>query len=190
VVTRRRACAVALLALVVCARPASAQSLRIAVAGDAIGLRAGDWTFLTAETLARLEEGRTVRAELTAAILPGPGRSPSATVRRVFALSYDLWEERFAVVAAGPRPASISHLTAPAAAAWCVEQLSLPVASVAAGERFWIRLQSRILDGDGAADSDETAGLTLQRLIDVFSRRRGHEPAVRTLDGGPFRLPQ
>jgi hypothetical protein len=189
-VVTARAGALALAALLVAGgASASAQTLTIATAGDAIKLRATGWSFLTEEPLARLKEGRTVRVELTVLLLAAPGRSPTATLRQIFSVSYDLWEERFAVSAPGQRAAAVSHLTAPAAEAWCLDQIAVPIASFSGvdTQRFWIRVECRILDGDGAPADDE--GLTLQRLIDVLSRRRKADPVARPLDGGPFRLP-
>jgi hypothetical protein len=192
-VVRRYGGALALLALVAwCPPPAAGQSLSVTTAGDAVKIRAPGWSFLTAEPLARLREGRTVRVELAAFVLSGPGRSPLTAVRQVFSVSYDLWEERFAVATAGAHAASVSHLAATAAEAWCIDQLAVPIAPLAAlpERRFWIRLEYRILDGDGAATADDDSGLTLQRLIDVFSRRRKNESQSRALEGGPFRLPR
>ena len=105
-------------------------------------------------------------------------------------VSYDLWEERFAVAISGARAVSVSHLTAAAAEAWCVEQMSVPIAALGAlhDGRFWVRIECRFLDGDGSTDPDES-GLTLQRIIDTLSRRKKHESPARSLDGGPFRLP-
>ncbi len=44
-------------------------------------------------------------------VLAAPGKSAAATTRRMFALSYDLWEERFAVTTVDARSLSASHLT-------------------------------------------------------------------------------
>jgi hypothetical protein len=191
VVTPRRGGALALVALLAWTAAASAQPLTIAAAGDVVKVRAPGWPFLTAEPLARLKEGRTVRVELTVLALAAPGKSPVATIRQIFSVSYDLWEERFAVTAAGAHAVAASHLTEAAAEAWCIEQLAVPIASLAGVDdrRFWIRLECRILDGDAASGADEDAGLTLQRLIDLLSRRRPAEPPARALDGGPFRVP-
>jgi hypothetical protein len=183
--------ALALLALLAWAPAARAQALAMHVAGDAVRVRAPGWSFLDGEPLGRLKDGRTVRVELVATALPGPGRSPIAAARQILSVSYDLWEERFAVAIAGTRAASISHLTLTAAEAWCVDQMGIPIASLGSPTdlRFWIRLEVRVLDGDGTPDPDADAGLTLQRLIDVLSRRRKNESPARTIEGGPFRLP-
>ena len=52
----------------------------------------------------------TQRVELAALVLPGPGKPAAAAARHVFALSYDLWEERFAVTVLDARSQSVSHL--------------------------------------------------------------------------------
>jgi hypothetical protein len=170
--------------------PASAQAVSMSVSGDAVRIRAPGWAFLDGEPLARLKDGRTVRVEVAAMALPAPGKTAVAAVRQIFTLSYDLWEERFAVAVVGARTPSISHLTAAAAEAWCVEQMAIPIASLGSLRdlRFWIRLECRILDGDGASDPDEGEGLTLQRIIDALSRRKKSESPSRAVEGGPFRL--
>ena len=190
--------AVALLALL--AWPdvhASAQALTIQTVGDALKVRAPGLRFLNGDPLARLKDGRSVRVELAALVLAAPGKSPAITARRIFSLSYDLWEERFAVTVVDAR-ASVSHLMQAAAEAWCVEQLAIPLGALGALGRdapFWVRLEYRILDGDsppGEADS----GYTLQGLIDALSRRRKTPStssgqggsSANALEAGPFRL--
>ena len=155
----------------------SAQTLTVDTAGEALKIRAPGFSFLKGDPLARLKDGRSVRVELAAMVLPAPGKSPAATTRRIFALSYDLWEERFAVTTVDERSQSVSHLMMAAAEAWCVEQLAIPVSALGALGRdlpFWIRLEYRILDGDGTSDPADS-GYTLQALIDALSRRRKTE---------------
>ena len=162
VVASARHAAAVLLALVASApMRVSAQTVTVDTVGDALRIHAPGFSFLKGEPLARLKDGRSVRVELAAAVLSAPGKSAAATTRRIFALSYDLWEERFAVTAVDARSRSVSHLTAAAAEAWCVEQLAVPVSALGALGRdlpFWIRLEYRILDGDAAQDA---AGLRL-----------------------------
>ena len=183
---------VALLALLALpAARSSAQALTVEAAGEALKIRAPGFSFLTGDPLARLKDGRSVRVELAAMVLPGPGKSPAATIRRVFALSYDLWEERFAVTAVDARSQTVSHLALAAAEAWCVGQLAIPLSAVAVLGRdvpFWIRLEYRMLDGDSTPDQPDQ-GYTLQALIDALSRRRKTESSPHALEAGPFRTP-
>ena len=190
--TPARRVVVALLAML--AWPAvrsSAQVLTIDAVGEALKIRAPSFSFLKGEPLARLKDGRSVRVELSGLVLPGPGKPPAAAARRIFSLSYDLWEERFAVTTVEARPQSVSHLALAAAEAWCVDQLRIPLTALGVLGReqpFWIRLEYRVLDGDGASDQSDP-GYTLQALIDVFSRRRKTEASPNALEAGPFRTP-
>ena len=54
---------------------------------------------------------------------------------------------------------------------------------------FWVRLEYRILDGDGVQDPAD-AGYTLQALIDALSRRRKTDSSSHALEAGPFRIRQ
>ena len=188
-VTPQRVAAVLLTVLVFAVVPSSAQTLTVDTAGDALRIRAPGFSFLKGDPLARLKDGRSVRVELAAMVLPSPGKSVVATARRIFALSYDLWEERFAVTTVEKRPQSVSHLPLAAAETWCVEQLTIPVKALGALGRdlpFWIRLEYRIVDGDAP---DPPSGYSLQGLIDALSRRHKSDSSTDALEAGPFRLP-
>lgn len=167
---------------------AAAQPVSVTATGGALKIRAAGFSFLKGQPLARLKDGRSVRVEVGVMVLPEPGKSPLVTARRVFSVSYDLWEERFAVATVESRPRRISHVTSAAAEVWCLEQLSIPLDALGRDTPFWIRLEYRILDGDGPANSDEGSGFTLQALIDVLSRRRSAELPGEAIDAGPFRL--
>jgi len=186
----RQAVAVLLVLLVWPTLRVSAQTVTVDTVGEALKIRAPGFSFLKGDPLARLKDGRSVRVELAAMVLPAPGKSPAATTRRVFALSYDLWEERFAVTTVDARALSASHLMMAAAEAWCVEQLAISVNALGALGRdlpFWVRLEYRVLEGDGSSDAGDS-GYTLQALIDVLSRRRPTGSSAPALEAGPFRL--
>ena len=196
-----RRAAVALLALLVWpAVECPAQALNVDTVGDALRIRATGVGFLKGEPLTRLKDGRSVRVELAAMVLPGPGKPPAATTRRIFALSYDLWEERFAVTTVGSRSQSVSHLALAAVESWCVEQLTIPLNAMGALGRdapFWVRLEYHVLDADAPPDPSDSL-YSLQALIDLLSRRRKNpssgsaqsESSPHVLEAGPFRTPR
>jgi hypothetical protein len=113
-----------------------------------------------------------------------------AHARQTFVLSYDLWEERFAVTLAGPPARSVSYLTAAAAEAWCLEHVTIPFTALGKlrDAPFWIRLEYRILDGDRAAAKDEDSGLTLRGMIEALSRRPKNTGLTHAIEAGPFRI--
>lgn len=148
---------------------------------------------MAGDVLARLKDGRSVRVDLEVSVLPAPAATPAASTRQAFVLSYDLWEEKFAVVRAGTPARSASNLTSADAEAWCLEQLAVPLAALARlgrGEPFWVRLEYRVVQADIEGEDATDRGYTLRGLIEALSRRSTADAAARSVQAGPFRLPQ
>ena len=167
-----------------------AQAITVRRSGDSVAVRAPAFTFIKGEPLARLKDGRSVRIDLTLAILPKAGAARVAEAQQSFILSYDLWEEKFAVSYVGPARKSTAYLTAGAAESWCLDQLLVPINTMGALGKdgpFWIRLEYRIQDGDSASRPPEPAD-TLQGMIDALSRRRKAGEWTHSVEAGPFRI--
>jgi hypothetical protein len=165
------------------------QSMTATTRGGEVRVQAPGFRFISGEPLARLKDGLTVRVELEIRVLAGPGAAAAAAQRRLtFVLSYDLWEERFAAAVSGTGSRSVSHLSAAAAEAWCIEQLAVPVSGMGAlrSQPFWIRLESRILNGTSGGREDD--GLTLRGIIETLSRRQESEKTSHSAEAGPFRV--
>ncbi len=165
------------------------QAMTVTTAGGEVRVQAPGFRFISGEPLARLKDGLTVRVELEIRVLAGPGAAAAAAQRReTFVLSYDLWEERFAAAVSGTGSRSVSHLTAAAAEAWCIQQLAVPVSGLGtlASQPFWIRLESRIVNG--TSDGREDEGLTLRGMIETLSRRQSSEKTSHSAEAGPFRV--
>ena len=171
----------------------AAQSVSVSVAAGALHVHAPGFTFIKGEPLARLKDGRTVRLDLELFILRKSGTAAIAQSRQTFILSYDLWEERFAVTHAATPSQSISHLTSAGAESWCLDRLSVPVSSLGQFGRnvpFWVRLQSRIQNIDAASVATDADGFTLRALIEALSRRRQGDELMQSIEAGPFRVPE
>jgi len=187
-----RASLIAVALLVPSAAPASGQSVTVTRAGGVLRVQAPNFHFLEGEVLARLRDGRSVRLDFELTVLAQPGGAAVANARQGFNLSFDLWEERFAVTRLGTPPRSVSHLEAGRAEAWCVDRMTLPLvdlAPLAQGAPFWIRLEYRVVDGESASSADSEATFTLLRLIELLSRRRADSVFGKSVEAGPFRLP-
>lgn len=166
------------------------QSVTIKTAAGALQVQAPGFGFIEGAVIERLRDGRSVRVELELIVLEQPRGAAVAQTRQSYALSYDLWEERFAVTRVGTPPRSISHRNAKNAEAWCLEQLTVPLTALGRLGRdapFWVRLAYRVQDA-AAADPTSDEGLTLSALIDRLSRRREQTQTERTVEAGPFRL--
>lgn len=167
-----------------------AQTVTTGQTKDAVTVHAPGIGFVKGEPLALLKDGHEVRVDLDLAVLPGPGGTPAAHGRQTFVLSYDLWEEKFAVSMTGPQPRAVTYLTAAAAEAWCVEQVTVPFSAIGRLGRdapFWVRLEYRVIAAAPAPPSDDN-GLTLRSLIETFSRRKQPNVWTHAIEAGPFRL--
>jgi hypothetical protein len=187
----RRIDLVALLAgtLLLAGQSLAAQTLTVRAAGETLHVRAAGLAFIEGRVLDRLEDGRAVRVDFELSVLERPDGKVVATVQHSFNVSFDLWEERFAVSRIGTPPRSVSHLRPRDAEAWCLDNVTLPLPAIGRFARdvpFWIRLTYRVQDP--LAVTVDQAPLTLWTLIDVLSRRAYEQEWGRSVAGGPFRL--
>jgi hypothetical protein len=161
---------------------------------DRLRVSAPSLRFLAGRPLERLRNGASVAFDFQLAALAGrPNTVPAPRViercLERFIISFDLWEERFAISrpgAGGPR--GVSHLTSSAAESWCVEALALSTASLRREEPFWVRLELRAEDASDRPPVVGEPGISLARLIEIFSRPSRSQQPAWVVDSGPFRL--
>jgi hypothetical protein len=168
----------------------SAQAASVRIDRDALHVSAPAFHFIKGRPLARLRDGRSVRFDLDMRVLARLGGSIVAQSRQACLVSYDLWEERFAVAAENAPGRLVSNLTAADAEGWCLDRLAVPLTSLRGRlETFWLRLEYRALDEDPAGRREDSAA-TLRGLIDRLSRRGAEREGPEAIDLGPFQLPE
>jgi hypothetical protein len=179
------------LAILSSARGVAAQTLTVSATGDALRVQARNFAFIAGPLLNRLKEGRSVRLDFELTMFSKPEGPIVKQVVQAFTLSFDLWEERFAVSRAGSPPRSISHLRASDAENWCLENLTMSISSLGIGRDtpFWLRLVSRVQDLEPVLEEAPGDRYTLRALIDRLSRRREGADLAKSVSAGPFRLP-
>ena len=158
--------------------------------GSEVRVLAPKFRFLTGKALERLKNGSAVTFafQLTA-------NADTAVLKRVverFAVSYDLWEEKFSITQMlhqqkNPRRAG-SRLSQAAAEAWCLESFVLATEGIAADRLITLQLDVIAENKDYSPLLTEP-GLSLTSLIELFSRpaRPGREQRAQ-LHVGPLRL--
>ena len=164
----------------------TAQSMTARVDRDQLHVAAPRAHFLSGEALNRLHDGATVLYAFRLTARDAVGKVLARAEER-FAVSYDLWEERFAITRLGSTPRSVSHLSAAAAEAWCVENTSLPVGALPGRDPMWLRLEYRA-DSSAAGSGQDSSSFTLSGLVDIFSRRPRSEQVHGSEEVGPVRL--
>ncbi len=151
--------------------------------------------FLTGRPLERLHNAAEVPFDFHVTVWAGSrARTFNESAAR-FVISYDLWEESFAVTRVdGPRR-RVSHLSANEAEAWCLKEMAIDLDGLAATTPIWAQMEIRANDGDGSrglfgpAEIGES-GISLTGLIEIFSRPPAREQRNWTLEAGPITLEQ
>ena len=85
-----------------------AQSLTVRVVGDMLHLRASGLGLIEARVADHLRDGRAVRVGFAVAVLEKAGGRSIAQATQSFNLSFDIWEQRYAVTKPGATPRSVS----------------------------------------------------------------------------------
>ncbi len=148
--------------------------------------------FLSGRSLARLKDGASIGFAGQLTITSGPNSlMPEARSVAHFALSYDIWEQKFAAVKMAERPdgrRSVSHLSADAMETWCIDNLSIERSLIPPDQQFYVQLDLRAEDPRDQAGLVGESGINLTQLIEIFRApvRDGQKPF--RLINGPLRL--
>jgi hypothetical protein len=169
-----------------------AQDLAVHLDGDYLRVSLPHIDFLQGKPLDRLKDGASVAflGQLTITLTPTSLNPIARSVGR-FALSYDIWEERFSVTKIGQTPdsrRSASHLSAQATENWFFDNLGIDRSQIPADEQFYVNLDLRVEDPRDQVGVIGDPGINLTRLIEIFGRpNRGAQPRWLK-SSGPFRL--
>jgi hypothetical protein len=160
--------------------------------GDLLHISAPHFSFLNGQSLERLKDGASVafNAQLTVSSSPSYVIADARSVAR-FAISYDIWEEKFSITKIGDRPdqkRTVSHLPAPAAESWCLDSLVINRADLPVDRPFYVQLDLRVEDPKDQSGVIGDTGISITRMVEIFSRPVREKQARWLLDSGPLRL--
>jgi len=179
----------ALLCRAVSAAP---DSLAVFLDGDYLRVSMPHLDFLKGKPLERLKDGATVAFVGSVTITTSPNSlSPVAQSVARFALSYDIWEERFSISKIGQSPESrrtASHLSAQATEAWCLDNLGIDRGLIPADKQFYVQLDLRAEDPKDQLGIIGDSGINLTSLIEYLGRQPRSPQGRWLFNSGPFRL--
>jgi hypothetical protein len=160
-----------------------AQSLSARTEGERLRIVIDRPRFLSGDALRRLYDG--VPVTYVFKLSAHNSRLGNAMTRSEyrFIISYDIFEEKFQVSRIRPTGRVISHLTAAAAETTFIDALELSIKSLGTG-MFWLRLEYQAEESSG----DGNPGVSIEGLVEIFSRTTTKEPTRGVLESGPLRL--
>lgn len=147
--------------------------------------------FLSGIALERLHDGAAVPFDVQLSLtMESKTRVVSRSLER-FIVSYDLWEEKFSVRKPRPLLRSVSHLSASAAEAWCMENVSVSTNGIDPDQPLWVRLDVRtgdLKDPPPMFGAPDDGGISLASLIEIFSRPARRLQPNWMVEAGPMHL--
>ena len=180
----RRSWLLASLALPL-SRAFAADAISAKYDGDTLRALAPSLHFLTGKTLDRLKDANTVAVIANLSLFAIDQPTPFRDAAAKFEISYDLWEETYKAIALPSRRAK-AGLTATQAEVWCLENLTVSAAGLAADRPLFLRLELR------ATDSKELSAVMadpLGALVELFARKaKPGDPHWGPYQSGTFRL--
>jgi hypothetical protein len=151
--------------------------------------------FLNPQLLARLHNAAEVPFVIQTKLFSGRSNNLYRQAEDRFVVSFDLWEEKYSVVALQTPRKSKAHLTAADAEKWCLNQMALDTTGLSSSEPIWtlldIRAEEPVRDGGlfGRGNIGES-GISLTPLIEVFSKPARSQQPHWTFKRGPETLDQ
>jgi hypothetical protein len=172
--------------------PAAQEQLAVHLDGDYLRISIPHIDFLKGKPLDRLRDGASVAFIGQLSIMSSPNSlTPIARSVARFALSYDIWEERFSVTKIGQSAESRisgSHLSAQSTENWCLDKLLIDRSLLPGDRAFYVQLDFRAEDPKDQLGIIGDPGINITRLIEMFGRAP-RSPQERWLfNSGPFRL--
>jgi hypothetical protein len=169
----------------------SAQALSVRLDNDYLRVTAPNLDFLKDKPLERLKDGKTVGYLAQLTVSTGADRALQARSIVHFAISYDIWAERFKVTVIAPGSQahpSQKNLTREAAQAWCLDQLKIDFAHVPTDRPMWIRLEMRSEDTKETEGIIGQPGISLTGLIELVSRPVKNQQVHLAEEIGPLNV--
>lgn len=179
----------------------AAQELAVHSRNSELHVSAPKLHFLSGASLDRLKNGAAVPFDFQLSIFADSNANLYDRALERFVVSYDLWEEKYSITklwgAASMRGSSVqrarerrtvSHLTAEAAESWCLDNIALSTTGFDPNRQFWVKLEVRSADSRDGAPLVGESGISISRLIDLFSHPPRSGQQRWALEKGPIRL--
>jgi hypothetical protein len=167
-----------------------------AVCADSLSARLrGDQLFVVPPRLdlmrpaifARLKNGGTATYDFHVALMVGNRSTPRRRAFERFIVSYDLWEEKFAISGLRKPRAGVTNIDGDSIASWCAGHVAIPAGDIKPEDRIWLKLEIRAADPKkDPALLDE--GLNLINLVELLSRPSRGEQQRWTVESAELRI--
>ena len=169
-------------------RALASEPLHVSFDGDNIHVAAPGLHFLTGKPLERLRDADTVAFLSQLTVYSDPFSTVFRRIPERIIVSYDLWEEKFAVSIPGPAARATSHLEAQPAEAWVIDGLAISALGIDPNRQFWLKFELRTASPRDFSKLVGDSGISVSILIEMLTRHAGLDDSYWTRSAGPLRL--
>ncbi|HZT30280.1 MAG TPA: hypothetical protein VFA33_10380 [Bryobacteraceae bacterium] len=156
--------------------------------GDDLHISAPQLRFLAGKPLERLKNGASVFFVSQLTLFTDRFQTVLRRAPERFVVSYDVWEEKYSVAKLAGERRLVSHLTAEAAEAWCLDNVAISASGLTPERQFWLRFELRATEPREQPDLLNESGINLTRLVEIFSRPSTSQQPGWVRETGPLRL--
>ncbi len=146
-----------------------ADSLAAKWRGDQLFVSAAGLDLVREPLFGRLMNGGTVAYDFHVALWVGNKNTVRRRAFERFVVSYDLWEEKFAVTGLRNPRIAARNLKAREVGAWCLEHVALHAADLKPADNLWVKLEVRAADPRRDSRLLEPDGVNIANLIGLLS---------------------
>jgi len=167
----------------------AAESLDVSFDGDNLRIATPGLHFLAGKPLERLKNAETVAFVAQLSLYSDAFKTPIRfPVRERLIVSYDLWEEKFAVKIPGFLVKPKEHLTAAQAENFCIDNLAYSALGLPVDRPFWMKFELRATAKQDLSSLMGDYGISLGWMIEALARKPGPGELSWTRTAGPLRL--
>jgi hypothetical protein len=165
-----------------------ADSLNVRLRGDRLFVSVPRMDLLGGPVLSRLKNGTSVAFDFHLALWVGNRGSVRRRAFERFVVSYDLWEERFAVTNLRKPRASASGLAEREVESWCLDKIALPAVDLSREKVLWAKLEVRAVEPARDAELFDSNGISLSNLVELLSRPARRDESRWSFESGAIQV--
>jgi hypothetical protein len=169
---------------------ARADSLALEIHGDRLAITLPKMDLFRGAVLTQLKNGSAVAFDFHLSLWTGNRNNVRRRAFERFVVSYDLWEEKFAVTNIRKPRASANGLNSRQVEQWCLDHITMPSPDLSRETAVGARLDVRAVDPRRDADLFANDGLSLTGLVEMLSRPARKDDSRWEFESASLRVDQ
>lgn len=166
-----------------------ADSLKLRLRGEQLFVSTQRIDLLEPEAImSRLRSGSTVAFDFHLALWVGTKNNLRRRSFERFVVSYDLWEEKFAVTNLRKPRSSAAGLSKKQIETWCLDKIALPAVNLTGESNVWAKLEIRTVDPRQDEALFRSEGISVTDLVELISRPGRKDEPRWAFESGAVRV--